>query len=85
MIAAPTFAPVMDLTYEANYQQLEERYRWFASRRDAVCDLLAGAPHQFAGPLNQLLLSWVRAENAVLRHVNLPVGVSVLALAQKPA
>lgn len=44
-----------------------------------------GDLHQFAGPLNKLLLSWVRLENTVLRHVNLPVGVSVFALAQKPA
>jgi len=44
-----------------------------------------GDLHQFAGPLNSLLLNWVRLENTVLRHVNLPVGVSVFALAQKPA
>lgn len=44
-----------------------------------------GDLHQFAGPLNRLLLNWVRVENALLRHVNLPVGVSVFALAQKPA
>lgn len=44
-----------------------------------------GDLHQFAGPLNKLLLNWVRAENTVLRHANLPVGVSVFALAQKPA
>ncbi len=43
-----------------------------------------GDLHQLAGPINQLILSWVRVENAVLRHVNLPVGVSVFALAQKP-
>jgi SAM-dependent methyltransferase len=57
--------------------------------------LLAGGPattaagstgdlHQFAGPLNKLLLGWVRAENFVLRHADLPMGVSVFALAEKP-
>jgi SAM-dependent methyltransferase len=56
--------------------------------------LLAGGPatmvdgstgdlHQFAGPLNKLLLGWVRAENFVLRHADLPMGVSVFALAEK--
>ena len=44
-----------------------------------------GDLHQFAGPLNRLLLGWVRAENFVLRHTNLPMGVSVFALAEKPA
>ena len=38
-----------------------------------------------AGPINKLLLQWVKAENWLLRHVNLPLGVSVFALAQKPA
>lgn len=85
----------MNLTYEANYHQLEEQHRWFAGRRDAVDDLSRPLklPTTAAileigcsgGLLNQLLLSWVRAENAVLRHVNLPMGVSVFALAQKPA
>src|SRR5687767_2356200 len=32
----------MDLTYEAKYHQLEEQHWWFASRRDAVYDLIAG-------------------------------------------
>ncbi|MBF9223731.1 class I SAM-dependent methyltransferase [Hymenobacter ruricola] len=32
----------MDLTYEAKYHQLEEEHWWFASRRDAVYDLIAG-------------------------------------------
>ncbi len=44
-----------------------------------------GDLHHFAGPLNRLILGWVRGENALLRYVNLPVGVSVFALAQKPA
>lgn len=44
-----------------------------------------GDLHQFAGSLNRLILGWVRGENALLRHVNLPVGVSIFALAQKPA
>ena len=30
----------MDLTYEAKYHQLEEEHWWFASRRDAVYDLI---------------------------------------------
>ncbi len=59
--------------------------------------LLAGPPateskpgatgdlHHFAGPANRLLLQWVKAENRLLRHVDLPLGVSVFALAQKPA
>jgi SAM-dependent methyltransferase len=57
--------------------------------------LLAGGPatmvdgstgdlHQFADPVNKLLLGWVRAENFVLRHADLPMGVSVFALAEKP-
>lgn len=46
---------------------------------DATGDL-----HHFAGLANRLLLRWVRAENWLLRHVDLPMGVSVFALAQKP-
>ena len=42
-----------------------------------------GDLHQFSGSLNRLLLSWVRAENFVLRHLGLPIGVSVFALARK--
>ena len=37
-----------------------------------------------AGPVNKLLLQWVKMENWLLRYVNLPLGVSVFALAQKP-
>jgi SAM-dependent methyltransferase len=44
-----------------------------------------GDLHQLVGPANSLLLQWVKAENRLLRHVNLPLGVSVFALAQKPA
>lgn len=44
-----------------------------------------GDLHQLAGPANSLLLNWVKAENRLLRHVNLPLGVSVFTLAQKPA
>jgi SAM-dependent methyltransferase len=44
-----------------------------------------GDLHHFAGPVNSLLLQWVKLENRVLRHFNLPLGVSVFALAQKPA
>ncbi|MDO7884699.1 class I SAM-dependent methyltransferase [Hymenobacter cheonanensis] len=44
-----------------------------------------GDLHHFAGPLNKLLFGWVRLENLVLRRANLPIGVSVFALAQKPA
>ncbi|WP_089333214.1 class I SAM-dependent methyltransferase [Hymenobacter mucosus] len=35
--------------------------------------------------LNTSLLSLLRTENRILRHLNLPVGVSVFALARKPA
>lgn len=44
-----------------------------------------GDLHHFAGPTNSLLLGWVKVENRLLRHFNLPLGVSVFALAQKPA
>ena len=44
-----------------------------------------GDLHHFAGPANAVLLGWVKAENRLLRHVDLPLGVSVFALAQKPA
>ena len=44
-----------------------------------------GDLHHFAGPANSLLLQWVKVENRLLRHFNLPLGVSVFALAQKPA
>lgn len=44
-----------------------------------------GDLHQFPGPLNRLLLAWVRLENAVFRRLGLPIGVSVFALARKPA
>jgi SAM-dependent methyltransferase len=39
----------------------------------------------FAGPINSLMLNWVKLENRMLRFLNLPLGVSVFALAQKPA
>jgi len=38
-----------------------------------------------AGWLNRLLLAPLQVEGAVLRYVNLPVGLSVLALARRPA
>ena len=44
-----------------------------------------GDLHHFAGPANAALLGWVKAENRLLRHVDLPLGVSVFALAQTPA
>lgn len=44
-----------------------------------------GDLHHFAGPANRLLLQWVKGENRLLRHFNLPLGVSVFALAKKPA
>lgn len=44
-----------------------------------------GDLHHFAGPVNSVLLQWVKVENRLLRHFNLPLGVSVFALAQKPA
>ncbi|WP_324673423.1 class I SAM-dependent methyltransferase [Hymenobacter sp. GOD-10R] len=44
-----------------------------------------GDLHDFGGPANSLILQWVKAENGLLRWFNLPVGVSVFALAQKPA
>jgi SAM-dependent methyltransferase len=44
-----------------------------------------GDLHQFAGPANALLLQWIKLENRLLRRFNLPLGVSVFALAQKPA
>ena len=82
----------MDLTYEAKYHQLEEEHWWFASRCDVSGPVSsvqeAGATgdlHHFAGPVNTLLLQWVKFENRLLRHLNLPLGVSVFALAQKPA
>ena len=44
-----------------------------------------GDLHRLAGPVNYALLNWIRLENWLLRHVNMPLGVSVFALAQKPA
>lgn len=44
-----------------------------------------GDLHSFAGPVNSLLLQWIKVENRILKHVDLPLGVSVFALAQKPA
>ncbi|SFQ83973.1 class I SAM-dependent methyltransferase [Hymenobacter arizonensis] len=44
-----------------------------------------GDLRHFAGPANKLLLQWVKAKNRLLRHFNLPLGMSVFALAQKPA
>ena len=44
-----------------------------------------GDLHHFAGPANALLLGWVKLENRLLRHLNLPLGVSMFALAHKPA
>jgi SAM-dependent methyltransferase len=44
-----------------------------------------GDLHHFAGPVNSLLLQWIKAENRILRRVDLPLGMSVFALAQKPA
>lgn len=44
-----------------------------------------GDLHYLVGPANAVLLQWVKAENWLLRHFNLPLGVSVFALAQKPA
>ncbi|UOQ98181.1 class I SAM-dependent methyltransferase [Hymenobacter sp. 5317J-9] len=44
-----------------------------------------GDLRHFSGPANSLLLWWVKAENRLLRFFNLPLGVSVFALAQKPA
>lgn len=43
-----------------------------------------GDLHHLARPLNALLTNWVKFENRLLRHLNLPVGVSVFALARKP-
>ncbi|WP_019946985.1 class I SAM-dependent methyltransferase [Hymenobacter aerophilus] len=43
-----------------------------------------GDLHHFKGPTNSLLLHWVKFENRLLRHLNLPIGVSVFALARKP-
>ncbi|WP_310396150.1 class I SAM-dependent methyltransferase [Hymenobacter sp.] len=44
-----------------------------------------GDLHHFARPANRFLLSLLKAENRLLRRFNLPLGVSVFALAQKPA
>lgn len=44
-----------------------------------------GDLRRFSGPANSLLLLWVKAENRVLRLFDLPLGVSVFALARKPA
>ena len=44
-----------------------------------------GDLYHFPGPANRLLLAWVKAENRLLRHVDLPLGVSVFALAEKPS
>ena len=44
-----------------------------------------GDLHDFGGPANNLIFQWVKAENWLLRRFDLPVGVSVFALAQKPA
>lgn len=44
-----------------------------------------GDLHLFTGRINSLLLAWVKGENRLLRRLNLPLGVSVFALAQKPA
>ncbi|NVO31601.1 class I SAM-dependent methyltransferase [Hymenobacter lapidiphilus] len=43
-----------------------------------------GDLHYLPRPLNALLTNWVKFENRLLRHLNLPVGVSVFALACKP-
>lgn len=44
-----------------------------------------GDLHGLPGPLNNLLSLWLRGENALLRRLNFPVGVSVFAVAQKKA
>lgn len=44
-----------------------------------------GDLHDFGGPANSLILQWIKAENRLLRRFNLPLGVSVFALARKPA
>ncbi|MFD1467492.1 class I SAM-dependent methyltransferase [Hymenobacter caeli] len=43
-----------------------------------------GDLHHFPGPANRLLLAWLQGENRLLRHFDLPLGVSVFALAEKP-
>jgi SAM-dependent methyltransferase len=50
----------------------------------ATVTTATGDLYQLPGLLNRLLLGWVRLENFVLRHVGLPIGVSVFALARKP-
>lgn len=35
------------------------------------------------GPFNALLAAWLRVENAILRHVDAPVGVSVMVVARR--
>ena len=44
-----------------------------------------GDLHHLNGFANRLLIGWLRVENNLLRHLDLPLGVSVFALAQKPA
>ena len=44
-----------------------------------------GDLYHFPGPANHLLLAWVKGENRLLRRLNLPLGVSVFALAEKPS
>ena len=43
-----------------------------------------GDLHDFGDPANSLILQWIKAENRLLRYFNLPLGISVFALARKP-
>ncbi|NML67021.1 class I SAM-dependent methyltransferase [Hymenobacter sp. RP-2-7] len=43
-----------------------------------------GDLRQLPGLANYTLLSWIRLENWLLRRIDMPLGVSVFALAQKP-
>ncbi|GAB3239419.1 class I SAM-dependent methyltransferase [Hymenobacter seoulensis] len=45
----------------------------------------AGDLHYFTEPVNKAVLWWIKCENRMLQHINLPFGISVFALARKQA
>ncbi|MDH4162994.1 MAG: class I SAM-dependent methyltransferase [Nitrospirota bacterium] len=63
----------------AAYRLISKRLPLRGSDRQAPSD--AWMP---PGPINRILLAVMRFENMLLRHVRLPVGLSVYAIARKP-